>query len=215
MWDCPDDFPVVDELRAEGATDYVALPLVFTDGTIHVATWSTRQPGGFTSQQLADLDSDHRAADAGRRNPRAAADRDESAQHLCRPPGRRTHPHGRDPARPRRGDPRRDLALRHARLHGAVGAAAAAGAGRSAQPLFRLPGAADPRAWRRGAEIHRRWTAGDFPAGGGRRRRRRASAAARSTCAREAQRADRGARQRRRPKARTTFASGSRSMSAR
>ena len=56
-WDCPDDFPLVKELRAEGATDYAAIPLVFTDGTVHVATWSTREPGGFTSQQLADLDA--------------------------------------------------------------------------------------------------------------------------------------------------------------
>ena len=56
-WDCPDDFPLVKELRAEGATDYAAIPLVFSDGTVHVATWSTREPGGFTSQQLADLDA--------------------------------------------------------------------------------------------------------------------------------------------------------------
>ena len=55
--DCPDDFPVLHELRAEGATDYVAFPLLFTDGTIHVATWTTRQPGGFTPQQFADLES--------------------------------------------------------------------------------------------------------------------------------------------------------------
>jgi adenylate cyclase len=55
-WDCPDDFPLVGELRAQGATDYVALPLFFTGGEIHVATWATRQPGGFTSRQLADLD---------------------------------------------------------------------------------------------------------------------------------------------------------------
>ena len=56
-WDCPDDFPLVRELRAEGATDYAALPLLFTDGTVHVATWATRQPGGFTPRQLADLDT--------------------------------------------------------------------------------------------------------------------------------------------------------------
>jgi adenylate cyclase len=55
--DCPDDFAILRELRAQGATDYAAFPLVFTDGTIHVATWSTRQPGGFTPQQFADLES--------------------------------------------------------------------------------------------------------------------------------------------------------------
>jgi len=55
--DCPDDFPILKDLRAEGGTDYAAFPLVFTDGTIHVATWSTRQPGGFTPKQFADLES--------------------------------------------------------------------------------------------------------------------------------------------------------------
>jgi adenylate cyclase len=53
----PDDFPVLHELRAEGATDYVAVPLLFTDGTVHVATWTTRQPGGFTPGQFADLEA--------------------------------------------------------------------------------------------------------------------------------------------------------------
>ena len=43
---CPDDFPIVRDLRAEGATDYVAFPLFFTDGSIHVATWMTKQKGG-------------------------------------------------------------------------------------------------------------------------------------------------------------------------
>jgi adenylate cyclase len=55
--DCPMDFEVVQDLRTQGATDYAAFPLVFTDGTIHVATWSTRQPGGFTPKQFADLES--------------------------------------------------------------------------------------------------------------------------------------------------------------
>src|SRR5438876_1706760 len=46
--DCPDDFAMLTELRGQGVTDYVAFPLVFTDGSIHVATWSTREPGGFS-----------------------------------------------------------------------------------------------------------------------------------------------------------------------
>jgi adenylate cyclase len=55
--ECPDDFPILRDLRAEGATDYAAFPLVFTDGSIHVATWSTRQPGGYTPEQFAALQS--------------------------------------------------------------------------------------------------------------------------------------------------------------
>lgn len=54
--DCPIDFAVLKEFRAEGATDYAAFPLVFTDGSVHVATWTTRQPGGFTPAQYADLE---------------------------------------------------------------------------------------------------------------------------------------------------------------
>ena len=48
-------FPVVNDLRAEGVTDYIAMPLFFTDGTIHASSWTTRQPGGFTDEQLAAL----------------------------------------------------------------------------------------------------------------------------------------------------------------
>jgi adenylate cyclase len=54
---CPDDFPVLQEFRAEGITDYVAFPLLFTDGSIHVVTCSTRQPGGFMDEQFAGLES--------------------------------------------------------------------------------------------------------------------------------------------------------------
>ena len=47
--------PFLDEMRAEGATDYIALPLHFTDGTIHVASWTTKQPDGFSDEQLSAL----------------------------------------------------------------------------------------------------------------------------------------------------------------
>ena len=51
------DMAVLQQLQAEGATDYVAFPLEFSDGTIHVATWSTRQPRGFAPEQFAALES--------------------------------------------------------------------------------------------------------------------------------------------------------------
>ncbi|MBR0694227.1 adenylate/guanylate cyclase domain-containing protein [Bradyrhizobium lablabi] len=50
-------FPIVEDLRAEGITDYVALPLVYTDGFINASSWTTKQPGGFTDQQLSALRS--------------------------------------------------------------------------------------------------------------------------------------------------------------
>jgi adenylate cyclase len=50
-------FPFFDDMRAEGVTDYVALPLHFTDGTTHASSWTTKAPGGFTDEQLAGLRS--------------------------------------------------------------------------------------------------------------------------------------------------------------
>src|SRR4051794_14419439 len=48
-------FPIIADLRAEGVTDYVALPLTFTNGLVNASSWSTKQPGGFTEEQLAAL----------------------------------------------------------------------------------------------------------------------------------------------------------------
>jgi adenylate cyclase len=48
-------FPIFDDLHAEGVTDYIALPLLFTDGLSNASSWTTKQPGGFTDQQLAVL----------------------------------------------------------------------------------------------------------------------------------------------------------------
>ncbi|MBR0795457.1 adenylate/guanylate cyclase domain-containing protein [Bradyrhizobium jicamae] len=50
-------FPIVEDLRAEGATDYVAVPLINTDGFVNASTWTTRQPGGFTEEQLSAIRS--------------------------------------------------------------------------------------------------------------------------------------------------------------
>jgi adenylate cyclase len=55
--DDPDShrFPFFDDMRKEGVTDYLALPLLYTDGTVHVASWTTKAPGGFTGEQLTAL----------------------------------------------------------------------------------------------------------------------------------------------------------------
>ena len=55
--DCPNDFPVLVDLRAEEVTDYLASPLVFSNGDIHAVTCTTRQPGGFTDAQIAALEA--------------------------------------------------------------------------------------------------------------------------------------------------------------
>jgi adenylate cyclase len=48
-------FPFFDDMRAEGVTDYIALPLLFTDGSMHASSWTTKRPGGFSDEQLGDL----------------------------------------------------------------------------------------------------------------------------------------------------------------
>src|SRR6516165_4290810 len=54
---CAMDFPILQELRADGVTDYLALPLFFTDGAVHLVTCTTRQPGGFTDAQIVGLEA--------------------------------------------------------------------------------------------------------------------------------------------------------------
>ncbi len=50
-------FPIVEELRAEGVTEYFAIPMLFLDGPAHASSWTTRQEGGFTEEQVAALRS--------------------------------------------------------------------------------------------------------------------------------------------------------------
>ena len=59
LLDGPDGkrFPLFDDLRKEGVTDYIALPLVHIDGSFHASSWTTKQPGGFTDEQLNGLRS--------------------------------------------------------------------------------------------------------------------------------------------------------------
>jgi adenylate cyclase len=50
-------FPFLDDMRAEGVTDYIALPLLFIDRKVHASSWTTKQPGGFSEEQLNALRS--------------------------------------------------------------------------------------------------------------------------------------------------------------
>ncbi|TNJ46309.1 DUF427 domain-containing protein [Phaeobacter sp. B1627] len=47
-----EDFPILKELRDRGATDYVAMPLPFSDGRINVLTAASDQPEGFSTADL-------------------------------------------------------------------------------------------------------------------------------------------------------------------
>lgn len=45
-------FPIMEDLRAQGATDYVAMPLRFSDGRTNVLTLTCDHPDGFTTANL-------------------------------------------------------------------------------------------------------------------------------------------------------------------
>ena len=49
------DYPVLEDLRAEGATDYVAMPMRFSDGQINIISMSSKALGGFTVGDLGRL----------------------------------------------------------------------------------------------------------------------------------------------------------------
>ena len=48
-------YPILNDLQANGATDYVAVPLRFTDGQTNNLVLVSAQPGGFTTEQLRQL----------------------------------------------------------------------------------------------------------------------------------------------------------------
>jgi adenylate cyclase len=48
-------FPFLDDMRADGVTDYFAAPLLFADGSIHSSSWTTKQSDGFSDTQLDGL----------------------------------------------------------------------------------------------------------------------------------------------------------------
>jgi len=47
-----DAFPILEDLKKEGATDYVAMPLRFSDGSINVMTLTSDHPTGFSTANL-------------------------------------------------------------------------------------------------------------------------------------------------------------------
>ncbi len=49
------DFPVVRDLKEEGATDYVAMPFRFSDGQISVISMTSFRKGGFSTSHLGSI----------------------------------------------------------------------------------------------------------------------------------------------------------------
>jgi adenylate cyclase len=50
-----DNSPFLADMRQEGVTDYIALPVRFTDGSIHASSWTTKRPGGFSDDHIEGL----------------------------------------------------------------------------------------------------------------------------------------------------------------
>lgn len=50
------DYSILHDLKADGATDYVAMPLVFSDGKMNAITIAVDRPGGFSTRELEMID---------------------------------------------------------------------------------------------------------------------------------------------------------------
>jgi adenylate cyclase len=51
----PLEFPILDDLQKEGATDFFAMPMRFLTGEVHGASFVTRRAGGFTDEHIDAL----------------------------------------------------------------------------------------------------------------------------------------------------------------
>ena len=49
------DFPVLEQLREQGITDYLIMPLEFLNGEVHGMSVATRQAGGFSEAEIAAI----------------------------------------------------------------------------------------------------------------------------------------------------------------
>jgi adenylate cyclase len=51
------DHPVLFELAADGSTDYLALPIIYGDGSVQGSAFTTDAPGGFTPEAIALIET--------------------------------------------------------------------------------------------------------------------------------------------------------------
>lgn len=49
------DYPILEDLRAQGMTDYIAMPMPFSTSERQAVTWATDRPGGFSEAHLSWL----------------------------------------------------------------------------------------------------------------------------------------------------------------
>jgi len=55
MHGCGNDFVILDELRQQGLTDYLVMPMAFSNGDVHVSTWCSAAPEGFSDRAVEIL----------------------------------------------------------------------------------------------------------------------------------------------------------------
>lgn len=108
----PNEFDILAELRAESYTDYIVHSVPFADGSYKALSFATKRAGGFNDQEVALFTA---TIPAVAFNLEVQALR-RTARTL-RAAIRRARAGRADPARHRRNDPGRDLALRLARVH--------------------------------------------------------------------------------------------------
>tara|TARA_A100001037_G_C15137331_1_gene631808 strand:- start:1937 stop:2413 length:477 start_codon:yes stop_codon:yes gene_type:complete len=53
--DYPCDFPILDDLDAQGITDHVILPIPFSDGQSFACSWSPQAPEGFPEEAITRI----------------------------------------------------------------------------------------------------------------------------------------------------------------
>ncbi len=51
------EYPILQDLQKIGATDYVAAPMRFTTGPLSTLSWVTDKPGGFSKQDIIQLET--------------------------------------------------------------------------------------------------------------------------------------------------------------
>ena len=54
--DCPLDWPVLEELKAEGITDYVMVEVVFSNGSRNSVSLASRKAGGFSDHDITEVE---------------------------------------------------------------------------------------------------------------------------------------------------------------
>ena len=159
----PDDaYDIVAPMKAAGYTHHIAIPVVLPNGMRNGFTFATRAPSGFSDEDVAVLRTIM---------PTLAALQEILALHRVMREVMRMYVGDEPHRRILSGDVRRGevLRIRAAMLFadmrnftGITGAMSEEAATELGEPIRRLHRAADRRARRRGAEIHRRRHSGDF-----------------------------------------------------